>query len=292
MHGGAVAPTGEQRASATPAGRARIGVVGGAGQMGLWLRRFWERLGHEVRYSDRDTALSNEDLVSWAQITFVAVPLDVTPRVLRELAPCATDDRALVSIASLMGPSAEALTAAPADALCAHPVFGPTVISTAGLPVIVAPVRGTRWADWLVSTLRAAGLAVHVTTPETHDARMAMVQALLHSLYVALCQAFAAADVPAADAISWASPTLRLQLGMAARILGQDPALYADLVVGNPAAPAALDLLVHTLQSLADLARAGDREGFMASFVAARQTFGPSQERLAAEAEDALARLQ
>lgn len=272
-------------------GPVRIGIVGGAGQMGAWLRHFWERLGHEVRYSDRQTALRNDEVVAWARVTFVAVPLDVTPVVLRDLAPHATDGRALVSIASLMGPSADALAAVPAEALCAHPVFGPTVISTAGLPVIVAPVRGTRWAEWLVASLRAAGLAVHVTTPDAHDARMAMVQALLHSLYVALCQAFAAADLPAAEAIAWASPTLRLQLGMAARILGQDPALYADLVVGNPAAPAALDLLVQALQSLADLARAGDRAGFMAGFLAARESFGTARERLSAEAEDALARL-
>lgn len=269
----------------------RIGIIGGAGQMGGWLRRFWEGQGHAVRFSDRDTALRNEDIVAWAQVTFVAVPLAVTPRVLRDLAPCATGDRALISIASLMGPSAAALAAVPAEALCAHPVFGPTVTGTAGLPVIVAPVRGTRWLDWLVETLRAAGLAVHLATPEAHDVRMALVQGLLHSLYVALCQTFDAAHLPPAEALAWASPTLRLQFGMAARILGQDPALYADLVVGNPAAPAALDLLVRTLQTLADLARAGDRDGFMAAFLAARESFGEVQVRLAAEAEDALGHL-
>jgi prephenate dehydrogenase len=120
---------------------------------------------------------------------------------------------------------------------------------------------------------------------------MALVQALLHSLYVALCQTFDAAGLPPSDAIAWASPTLRLQLGMAARILGQDPALYADLVVGNPAAPAALESLVRTLQTLAGHARAGDRAGFIAAFVAAGESFGDSRARLAGDAEAALARL-
>jgi prephenate dehydrogenase len=291
MRGEAFDPTGEQRDHPGISGRVRIGVVGGGGQMGGWLRRFWEGQGYEVRYSDCDTRLRNEEVVEWAQATFVAVPLDATPGVLHDLASRATGDRALISIASLMGPSADALLPASVEAFCAHPVFGPTVMATAGLPVLVAPVRGTRWMEWLVTTLRAAGLSVHVTTPDAHDARMAMVQALLHSLYVALCQTFDAGGLPPAEAIAWASPTLRLQLGMAARILGQDPALYADLVVGNPAAPAALDLLVHTLQRLAELARSGDRDGFIASFIAARASFGGSQVRLAAEAEDALGRL-
>src|SRR5581483_445941 len=91
------------------AGPVRVGIVGGAGQMGGWLRRFWESQGHTVRFSDRDTALRNEDVVAWAQVTFVAVPLAATPRVLRALAPCVTGDRALIGIASLMGPSAAVL---------------------------------------------------------------------------------------------------------------------------------------------------------------------------------------
>ncbi|HWE62107.1 MAG TPA: prephenate dehydrogenase dimerization domain-containing protein, partial [Chloroflexota bacterium] len=210
---------------------------------------------------------------------------------LRELAPHVTGDRALVSIGSLMAPSAEALAGVSAEAICAHPVFGPTVTTTAGLPVIVAPVRGTRWADWLVQTLRSAGMLVHLTTPQAHDARMALVQALLHSLYVALCQAFSGADLPPAQALDWASPTLRLQLGMIARILGQDPELYADLVIGNPAAPAALDALVHALQDLATLARTGDRAGFIAAFTAARESFDGELAELAGAAETALAHL-
>ncbi|HWE63066.1 MAG TPA: hypothetical protein VHB98_15240, partial [Chloroflexota bacterium] len=87
------------------AGGARIGIVGGAGQMGGWLRGFWQERGCAVRFSDRDTTLRNEQVVAWAQVTFVAVPLGATPRVLRELAPHVTGDRALVSIASLMAPS-------------------------------------------------------------------------------------------------------------------------------------------------------------------------------------------
>ncbi|MDB5077029.1 MAG: Prephenate dehydrogenase [Chloroflexi bacterium] len=266
----------------------RIGVVGGNGQMGQWLRRFWRDLGYEVMFSDCDTQESNEDVVSWADVTFVAVPLQVTPAVIRSLAPAMADTKALVSIASLMGPSASELIELRGEAICAHPVFGPTVRRTAGLPVVVAGVRGDFWRGWLVAALSEAGLEVRETTPEEHDASMAVVQAMLHSTYVALCGAMTSAGLPPLEALDWASPTLRLQLGLIARILGQDPELYADLVVGNTHAPALLDALANELKHLADLAREGDRAGFATAFRTARDGFGDRGDDLASRAEAAL----
>ena len=267
----------------------RIGVVGGAGGMGRWLRRFWEGRGCEVRYSDlRATTPTNEELVRWASLTFVSVPLQHTPRVLRELAPLVGADCALASIASLMIPSAEALADGSGEALCAHPVFGPTVIATEGLPVVVAPIRGTRWADWLVDALREAGLSARIATPSAHDRTMTIVQSLLHSLYVALCLTMQRQGLAPEEALPWASPTLQLQLGLIARILGQDPDLYAGLVVGNPLAPAALEALASELTGLAALARAGDEAAFAEAFLAARAGFGDHLDPLAAAAEAAL----
>jgi prephenate dehydrogenase len=267
-----------------------IGVVGGEGQMGRWLRRFWQDRGHQVVFSDRQTALSSEEVVCRAGLTVVAVPLQSTPAVLRSLAPLASEQSALVSIASLMAPSAEALAESPGETLCAHPVFGPTVGSIRGLPVVVAPVRGERWSAWLVASLREAGMAVRVSTPAEHDASMAVVQAMLHSLYVALTTAMDTSGLPVREALAWASPTLRLQLGLMARILGQDPELYADLVVGNALAPDCLDALAGALGHLATLARDGDRAGFAAAFRAARDAFGAGGPELAARAEEALER--
>jgi len=269
-------------------GMPRIGVVGGAGGMGGWLRRFWEGRGCEVRYSDLRTTLTNQDLVRWASLTFVSVPLQHTPGILRELAPLVGADCALASIASLMVPSAAALAGGTGEALCAHPVFGPTVIATEGLPVVVAPVRGSRWADWLVDALREAGLSVQVATPSTHDRTMTIVQSLLHSLYVALCLTMERQGLSPAATLPWASPTLQLQLGLIARILGQAPDLYAGLVVGNPLAPAALEDLADGLTQLAALARAGDEAAFAQAFLAARAGFGEHLDPLAAAAEAAL----
>ena len=267
-----------------------IGIVGGDGQMGRWLRHFWQGLGYAVISSDIGTPLSNDDVMREAGIIFVAVPLRATPEVLRSLRAALAPTGALVSIASLMEPSATVLRDAPGETLCAHPVFGPTVTDIRGLPIVIAPVRGEQWCGWLAQAFREAGLSVRESTPHEHDASMAVVQALLHSLYVALCETMIGAGLPPIDALSWASPTLRLQLGLVARILGQDPELYADLVVGIALAPARLDELSDALRRLATLARNGDRGGFAAAFRQAREGFGESASELAERAERSLER--
>jgi prephenate dehydrogenase len=139
--------------------------------------------------------------------------------------------------------------------------------------------------------LREAGLVVRESSPDEHDRAMAVVQALLHSLYVALCETMSGAGMAPAAALEWASPTLRLQLGLIARILGQDPELYADLVVGNPWAPDLLEGLAESLQRLASLARSGDKAGFAAAFGRSRLSFGDLAAGLSEQAEAALERL-
>jgi prephenate dehydrogenase len=175
--------------------------------------------------------------------------------------------------------------------LCAHPVFGPTVRSYAGLPVVTAPIHGARWHAWLVEEFTDAGLTVRESNPLDHDASMAIVQASLHSTYVALCRAMAQAGLPATAALEWASPTMQLQLGLVARILDQEPELYADLVVGNALAPARLDALASELRRLADYARDGNRKAFADAFLEARDTFGDQLDELARRAEAALERI-
>jgi len=268
----------------------RIGVIGGGGQMGRWLRHFWEGRGLEVRHSDLGTAFSNEEIARWADLTFVAVPLRDTPPVLRTLASRLEPRRALISIASLMGPSAEAMALGVGETICVHPVFGPTVREHRDLPVVVARLRGEQWGAWLIAELREAGLAVRESSPAEHDQAMAVVQALLHSLYVALCQTMSAAGLGPVAALEWASPTMRLQLALVARILGQDPALYADLVVGNAWSPALLESLADALRELASFARSGDREAFAEAFAQARASFGDQAAGLSERAEAALER--
>jgi prephenate dehydrogenase len=84
---------------------------------------------------------------------------------------------------------------------------------------------------------------------------------------------------------------MKLQLGLAARILSQDGDLYADLVLMNDHAPEHLDGLARQLQRLAAIARTGDRPAFIEAFQSARESYGEMLGDLADRAETALEHL-
>ena len=263
-----------------------IGIAGGHGGMGSLFARLLGAAGATVLLSDRDTPLRNVDLAARCDLTFVAVPLRATPGVLAELAPCIRPEAALCSLGSLMEPAATALETCPGEAFLLHPLFGPAHKRLHGATLALAVLRGGRWHKWLLSWLRTAGAGVVMTTPTEHDRTMATAQALLHGSYAALTPQLAGA-LGQRDPLAWASPTLRLQLGLMSRILHQDARLYGDLLALNHYTPEAIDALTARLEEL----RAAVREGpdaVAAFFEEARKTLGASGPLLAVEGNRAL----
>jgi len=282
-------------ADAAPA----VGIVGGHGGIGRLFGRLLAEAGASLLVSDRGTSLTNADLAARCDLILVAVPLRATPAVLSDIAPHVRPDAALASLGSLMEPSLPALERCTGHPFLLHPLFGPGRRSLHGATLAVAtPSRGTtapaapvsaRWQDWLLNLLRRQGATVVITTPEEHDRAMAVAQALLHGVGTALAP-LVLDGLPGPDPLAWASPTLRLQLALMARILRQDPRLYGDLLALNRHAPAAISALIGRLSILLDAMTPGPNapDAVADLFAAARDTLGPLGPRLAAEGDRAL----
>jgi prephenate dehydrogenase len=182
--------------------------------------------------------------------------------------------------------------AMPALASCAgecfllHPLFGPGRKRLHRATLAYAALRGGPRQNWLVRWLRKQGASVVVTTPQEHDRLMAVAQALLHGSYAALAPEIAR-GLPGDNPLAWASPTLRLQLGLMSRILHQDPHLYGDLLALNRYTPAAIDALIGRLATLRTAVQNGP-DAVTAFFVAARAALGSYGPALAAEGARAL----
>jgi len=95
------------------------------------------------------------------------------------------------------------------------------------------------------------------------------------------------ATLPGDDPLAWATPTLRLQLALMARILSQDPALYGDLLALNRHTHVVIDCLIARLTALRAAALDGP-ETVAAIFTGARNLLGPLGQDLAAEGDHAL----
>jgi prephenate dehydrogenase len=242
--------------------------------------------GLRVVISDRTTTLRNVDVAAGCDLTLVAVPLSVTPAVLAEVAPHVRSGAALASLGSLMELAVPGLASCTGESFLLHPLFGPGRKRLRGAPLAYASLRGGPRQDWLVRWLRKRGASVVVTTPPEHDRIMAMAQALLHGSYAALAPEIVR-GLPGGNPLAWASPTLRLQLGLMSRILHQDPHLYGDLLALNRHAAAAIDALIGRLTALRTAVEDGP-DAVTAFFAAACEELGPHGPALASEGAHAL----
>jgi prephenate dehydrogenase len=249
-----------------------VGIVGGKGQMGRWFARFFAERGCEVLVSDRDTTLTNGDLAARCAIVVVCVPIRVTPAVLQEVVAAAGRDTLVVSTASLMMLALPQLRRAQGEALCLHPLFGP-MTAASGQIAVNAPVRHGPRGRWLVGALTEAGILVRDMTPEEHDRAMASVQVMQHACFVAFANALASSDLVVPAALGVATPTFRLFLALAARILSQDAGLYGDIVTLNPHASTALGAFQSALAEVRATAESCDAAAFERLFARARAYF-------------------
>ncbi len=213
-----------------------IGLIGGDGQMGQWLRRFFEARGFPVLVADLGTTPTAAQVASQADVVILCVPIPVVAQVAREVSPHLKPSAALMDIASVkQRPLADMLKAFPGEVVGTHPLFGPGEPDIAGLTVVLCPGRGTRWFTWLKDLLEAAGAKVRVTTATEHDRLMSVVQGLAHFILIALGTTLSQMGVSEQDLEDFATPTFSTLYQLTRRLLSQDAKLYACIQLQNPA---------------------------------------------------------
>jgi prephenate dehydrogenase len=253
----------------------KAGIIGGTGRMGRLFAPVFERAGYDVLLSGRTTTLTNRDLAEQCDLVIVSVPVRDTVRVIDGIAPLLSEDQVLCDFTSLKARPVEAMLKSKAQVIGLHPLFGPTVHSLRHQTIIVCPARtDDAVLHALLSVFRSEGAACTITSPDDHDRKMAVVQGLTH--FVTLCMADSIRslgyDVKKNDAFM--SPVYRIELSLVGRLLSQDPALYADILQGNPYVPEVLAACRASADNLAAIVRSADPSAFAAFFQANNLHFG------------------
>jgi chorismate mutase/prephenate dehydrogenase len=252
-----------------------IAVIGGHGQMGAMLVRLFGDMGHRVMVADRDTALTAPDAAAQADVVVISVPIDHTEQVIRDVGPHVRDDALLMDITSIKeSPVAVMLASTKASVVGTHPLFGPGVHTLQGQRFVVCRARGDAWADWVVQTFTARGLAVTEATPQQHDRAMSVVQVLTHFQTQVLGLTLAKLGVPLDDTLRFTSPAYLLELYVAARHFAQDPQLYGPIEMRNPQTGAVTAAFRSAADELGAILSSGDQEAFNALFTDVRAFFG------------------
>lgn len=263
-----------------------VGIVGSRGAFGRWLGRFFrEQMGLAVvgRDPDGDVALSERALVEASDVLVFAAPIRLAPALIDHYATLAAGcerGRLWLDITSIKRGPVAALLRSQAEVVGLHPMCAPPKAPTLkGRVLVVCEARLDRWRGWLGSLLQALEAECVAATPDQHDSRMALVQAMVHACHLAqaaVLRASAPGIAGPADVMPFRTVSFELDMTVAARILSGNPAIYEDIQFGNPDVLPMLERLLAALGTLRDCVRAGDeaaRARFRAAFIEEGRAF-------------------
>lgn len=252
-----------------------IAIIGGRGRMGALFARLFGDLGHRLLIVDVDTDLTATEAAGTADVVVIAVPIEHTERVIREVGLHVREDALLMDITSIKSAPVEAmLGATKASVVGTHPMFGPGVHSLQGQRMVICRARGDAWANWAVQTFTARGLAVTEATPTQHDRAMSVVQVLTHFQTQVLGLTLAKLGIPLDETMRFTSPAYLLELYVAARHFAQDPRLYGPIEMLNPGTAAVTGAFRDAASELGAVIASGDQEAFSSMFADVQQFFG------------------
>jgi chorismate mutase/prephenate dehydrogenase len=256
-----------------------VAVIGGQGGLGRRMADLFQDLGHRVLIVDLDTPLTAAEAAAQADVTLIAVPIAVTERVIDEVGPHVPAHGLLMDITSLKGaPVARMLASTRASVLGTHPMFGPGVHTFQGQRIVLCRGRGDAWAAWAEQNFRARGLVITEASAEEHDRAMALVQVLTHYQTQVLGLTLARLGAPLAEGLKFTSPAYLMELYVAARHFGQDPALYGPIEMENPQTGRITSTFRAAAETVSALLAERDQVGFARMFEEVRAFFGAFSE--------------
>jgi prephenate dehydrogenase len=214
-----------------------IGLIGGTGLMGRWLRPFFEKAGYQVLISGRTTPLTYQQCIEQADAVIINVPISYTIELIHKLGHFFRPGQLMVDNTSIKTqPVAAMLEAAPegVEVLGMHTVFGPAIAELRRQNVIFTTTpRSGELAQEFEGIFYKYGATITHTTPEYHDRQMAFHQNLEHFTKVILAEVLRAQFGNPEAMANYSSPNSRLSLITMGRVLRGDPGLYAEIQTQN-----------------------------------------------------------
>lgn len=253
----------------------KVAVIGACGGMGSFFARYFLARGDEVRGSDSSgaravtpgvaTFRTNAEAAKGCDVTVIAVPIDSTVKVARELLGKLMPGSTLVEITSVKTqtlPALKKLVGKRVSLLSIHPLFGPALESTAGMKVAVIVGRGG--ADGpeaaLAERLFPEARIIPMSLSE-HDRSMAVVLSLTHILNIVYAGTASRFLTPE-EFMRVSTPNSSMQLTLAEAVLAQDARLSFAIQAGNPYSKEVARAASRELKSVLSMIEGSDRKAF------------------------------
>ena len=246
-----------------------IGIIGGTQGMGAFLARVFADGGFAVETMGLGQGASAVEVASRNDVVMVAVPIDVTVDVVKEIAPHVKKGACLMDVTSIKRAPLEAmLAAAPegVDVVGTHPMFGPHGVDFDRQKVVLCKGRGDATFARVKKLYESFGAETVEATAEEHDAQMALIQVLVHEKTMVLGSVLERLKADLGRSLQFASPIYRTELAMVGRMFSQRAELYADILTVNPEAPRLSHIFEQEAAYFARAVAMSDRESVVKRF--------------------------
>lgn len=268
----------------------RIALIGGTGEFGRLFAQIFKEEGHNVTITGRDKEKGakvartigvkftddNKTAASDSDIVIISVSIENTVAVIEEVAPFLKNGSLIMDFTSVKMKPVEALEAnTPEDVevIGTHPMFGPRVGSLEGQTVILTPIRAAKWMGFIEDFFKKQKARLFISTPEEHDRAMAIVQGLTHFAYLTTASTIKDMGVDVDATRKFASPIYELMLDFIARIVGQNPHLYASIQMHNPYVKEVHETFIKQAQKIKEIVEKGDIESFVKIMTSSARIF-------------------
>ncbi len=246
-----------------------IGIIGGTQGMGAFLARVFADAGFTIDAMGIGQGDVAVEVAGRNDLVVVAVPIDTTVQVIKEIAPHVRKGACLMDVTSIKRAPLEAmLEAAPegVDVVGTHPMFGPHGVDFDRQKVVLCRGRGDRGFGRVKRLYEGFGAETVEATAEEHDAQMALIQVLVHEKTMVLGSVLERLKADLGRSLQFASPIYRTELAMIGRMFSQRAELYADILTVNPDAPRLSHVFEQEAAYFARAVAMSDRESVVKRF--------------------------
>jgi chorismate mutase/prephenate dehydrogenase len=258
------------RSAALGAGQSAV-VIGGAGRMGRWLRRFLAAVGYTTGVIDPAAAPDDDALgrrlLPGAELVMCSVPPTAIAQLYDELAqnlPAGV----VVDIASIKTPvitPLRALQRAGVRVASIHPMFGPSAVLLRDADVVICDTGDPEATSMVERLFRPTTARLVRLALVDHDRIMADLLSLAHAAAIAFSLSLPQAEHPVH------STTFQGLEALAAAVVRESPEVYYEIQAGNPHSMEALERLRIALDRIVAAIRNRDSKGFQLLFEEGRR---------------------
>ena len=257
----------------------KIGIIGGTDGLGKTLIYYF-RDEFEVYISGRkhekgrkvadelnvNYIESNEELASISDVVIVAVPIEHTSDVIREIAPHMKSGSVMMDVTSIKEGPAKVMGEVLPDSveyIPTHPIFGPRTTHLHDQVIVLTADKKGRWYDKVYTYLKNKNMRIVETTPQKHDYMMSIVQVLTHFSFISTASAIEKLQVNISETEDYESPIYNLMIDLIARIVAQNPDLTYNIQTMNPNGDYIRNTFSEAVFELKDVINNEDKDKFI-----------------------------